>query len=220
MTDQTVSSWRRRLGHPRGRDLSPVALVTLRALLGDERQQPSLRQRDQLLEHLHAIQDAHGHLSMVELRALATYMNLPMAAVYETATFYAHFDVVHDGQTPPPDTTVRVCDSLSCQLAGAAQLKAKLEKGLDPETVRVLRAPCMGRCDSAPVVEVGHHHVQFATAEGVEAVVDTGHFQPEAIIWQRLEAYQQAGGYQLLADCRGGGASALTHLWRRWTKQA
>lgn len=208
MTDQRVSSLRRRhRGHPQGRDLSPVALVTLRALLGDERIQPELRQRDQLLEHLHAIQDAHGHLSMVELRALAAYMNLPMADIYETATFYAHFDVVHDGQTPPPDTTVRVCDSLSCQLAGAAQLQAKLEAGVDPETVRVLRAPCMGRCDSAPVVEVGHYHVQFATAEGVEAVVDTGHFQPEAILWQRLEAYQQEGGYQLLTDCRAGSVS-------------
>lgn len=213
MTDQRVSSFQRvsslrRRGHPQGRDVSPVALVTLRALLGDERVQPTLRQRDQLLEHLHAIQDAHGHLSMVELRALAAYMNLPMAEVYETATFYAHFDVVHDGQAPPPDTTVRVCDSLACQLAGAAELKTKLEAGVDPETVRVLRAPCMGRCDSAPVVEVGHHHVQFATAEGVEAVVDTGHFQPEAILWQRLEAYQQEGGYQLLTDCRAGSVSA------------
>ncbi|MCH4812136.1 NAD(P)H-dependent oxidoreductase subunit E [Vreelandella neptunia] len=211
MTDQTVSSLRPRRGHPKGRDLSPVALVTLRALLGDERVQPGLRQRDQLLEHLHAIQDAHGYLSMIELRALAAYMNLPMAAVYETATFYAHFDVIHDGETPPPDTTVRVCDSLSCQLAGAAQLKAKLDAGFDPETVRVLRAPCMGRCDSAPVVEIGHHHVQFATPEGVEAIVDTGHFHPEAILWQRLDTYQKEGGYQLLAECRAGsiGINAL-----------
>lgn len=207
MTDRSVSSLRRRRGHPQGRETSPVALVALRALLGDERVQPELRQRDQLLEHLHAIQDAHGHLSMIELRALAAYMNLPMAAIYETATFYAHFDVVHDGQAPPPDTTVRVCDSLSCQLAGAAQLKAKLEAGFDPQMVRVLRAPCMGRCDSAPVVEVGHHHVQFATAEGVEAIVDTGHFHPEAILWQRLADYQQEGGYQLLGECRRGSAS-------------
>lgn len=207
MTDRSVSSLRRRRGHPQGRDLSPVALVTLRALLGDERIQPELSQRDQLLEHLHAIQDAHGHLSMVELRALAAYMNLPMAAIYETATFYAHFDVVQDGQAPPADTTIRVCDSLSCQLAGATQLKAKLEAGFDPEMVRVLRAPCMGRCDSAPVVVVGHHHVQFATAEGVEAIVDTGHFHPEAILWQRLQAYQQEGGYQLLSECRAGQVS-------------
>ncbi|TVP49247.1 MAG: NADH-quinone oxidoreductase subunit F [Halomonas sp.] len=207
MANRRISSVHYRRGQQKGRELSPVALVTLRALLGDERVQPALRQRDQLLEHLHVIQDSRGHLSMIELRALAEYMNLPMAAVYETATFYAHFDVVHDDQAPPPDTTVRVCDSLSCQLAGAAQLKAKLEAGFDPDTVRVLRAPCMGRCDSAPVVEVGHHHLQFATAEGVAAVVDTGHFHPEAILWQRLEEYQQAGGYRLLNDCRAGKVS-------------
>ncbi|HAO01893.1 MAG TPA: NADH-quinone oxidoreductase subunit F, partial [Halomonas sp.] len=120
-----------------------------------------------LIEHLHAIQDAHGHLSLVQLRALAAYMNLPMAAVYETATFYAHFDVVHDHQAPPPDTTIRVCDSLSCQLAGASALHKALEARVDPDCVRVIRAPCMGRCDTAPVAEVGHHHVLYATAEGV-----------------------------------------------------
>ncbi|MDR9438738.1 MAG: NAD(P)H-dependent oxidoreductase subunit E [Halomonas sp.] len=205
MTVETVTPKRRFRGRPRGRDLPPVALASLRQLLGDERSDPGLRRRDLLIEHLHAIQDAHGHLSLVALRALAAYMNLPMAAVYETATFYAHFDVVHDDQAPPPEVTVRVCDSLSCQLAGAATLKAQLEAGVDPQAVRVLRAPCMGRCETAPVVEVGHHHVLFATAEGVEAVVDTGHFHPEAIVWQRLADYRAEGGYRLLADCREGG---------------
>jgi formate dehydrogenase beta subunit len=204
MTVETVTPQRRFRGRPRGRDLPPVALASLRQLLGDERRDPALRRRDRLIEHLHVLQDAHGHLSLVMLRALAAYMNLPMAAVYETATFYAHFDVVHDDQAPPPDVTVRVCDSLSCQLAGAATLQAQLEAGVDPQAVRVVRAPCMGRCDTAPVVEVGHHHVLFATAEGVEAVVDTGHFHPEAILWQRLADYRAAGGYDLLADCREG----------------
>ncbi|MEQ6917783.1 NADH-ubiquinone oxidoreductase-F iron-sulfur binding region domain-containing protein [Halomonas aquatica] len=204
MTVETVTPPRRFRGRPRGRGLPPVALAALRLLLGDERLDPGLRRRDLLIEHLHALQDTHGYLSMVELRALAAYMNLPMAAVYETATFYAHFDVVHDDQSPPPEITVRVCDSLSCQLAGAATLKAQLEAGLDPQAVRVLRAPCMGRCDTAPVVEVGHHHVLFATAEGVEAVVDTGHHHPEAIVWQRLTDYCAQGGYELLADCREG----------------
>jgi formate dehydrogenase beta subunit len=204
MTVETVTPQRRFRGRPRGRDLPPVALASLRQLLGDERRDPALRRRDRLIEHLHVLQDAHGHLSLVMLRALAAYMNLPMAAVYETATFYAHFDVVHDDQAPPPDVTVRVCDSLSCQLAGAATLQAQLEAGLDPDAVRVVRAPCMGRCDTAPVVEVGHHHVLFATREGVEAVVDTGHFHPEAILWQRLADYRAAGGYDLLADCREG----------------
>ncbi|MDN3523362.1 NADH-ubiquinone oxidoreductase-F iron-sulfur binding region domain-containing protein [Halomonas ramblicola] len=204
MTVQTVTPKRRFRGKPRGRDLVPVALASLRQRLGDERQDPSLRRRDLLIEHLHAIQDAQGHLSLVNLRALAAYMNLPMATVYETATFYAHFDVVHDDQAPPPEITVRVCDSLSCQLAGAATLRAELEAGADPARVRVVRAPCMGRCETAPVVEVGHHHVLYATREGVEAVVDTGHFHPEAILWRRLADYREAGGYRLLADCRAG----------------
>jgi formate dehydrogenase len=204
MTVETLIPKRRFRDRPRGRDLPPIALAELRQLLGDERSDPSLRRRDLLIEHLHVIQDTHGFLSLVNLRALAAYMNLPMAAVYETATFYAHFDVIHDDQAPPPAVTVRVCDSLSCQLAGAQALKAELESGMDPDQVRVLRAPCMGRCDTAPVVEVGHHHLLFASREGVEAVVDTGHFHPEAILWQRLETYRVAGGYRLLADCHAG----------------
>ncbi|GGC80109.1 NADH-ubiquinone oxidoreductase-F iron-sulfur binding region domain-containing protein [Vreelandella lutescens] len=212
MTSQIGTSSLRRRGYPKGRDVAPVALAALRGLLGDERLTPSLQQRDLLIEHLHAIQEAHGYLALVELRALAAYMNLPMAAVYETATFYAHFDVVHDHQAPPPDTTIRVCDSLSCQLAGAQALHSALAARVDPECVRVVRAPCMGRCDTAPVAEVGHHHVLYATADGVEAVVDTGHFHPEAILWQRLDAYQQAGGYQLLASVRSGKVSVDTLL--------
>ncbi|WP_043531126.1 NADH-ubiquinone oxidoreductase-F iron-sulfur binding region domain-containing protein [Litchfieldella xinjiangensis] len=210
MTVETVTPKRRFRGRPRGRDLSPVALASLRELLGDERIDPRLRQRDRLIEHLHVIQDIHGHLALANLRALAAYMNLPMAAVYETATFYAHFDVVHDDQTPPPAVTVRVCDSLSCQLAGAATLKAELEAGADPEAVRVVRAPCMGRCETAPVVEVGHHHVLFATREGVESVVETGHFHPETILWQRLADYRAAGGCRLLDECRAGRVTVET----------
>ncbi|WP_299236383.1 NADH-ubiquinone oxidoreductase-F iron-sulfur binding region domain-containing protein [uncultured Halomonas sp.] len=202
-----ITQPKRRRGRARGRELAPLALAGLRRLLGDERSDPSLQRRDRLIEHLHGIQDAHGHLAMVELRALAAYMNLPMAAIYETATFYAHFDVVHDDEAPPPAVTVRVCDSLSCQLAGAEALKAELEAGAAPEAVRVVRAPCMGRCDSAPVVEVGHHHVRYASVEGVEAVIDTGHFHPETILWERLADYREAGGYRLLNACRDGEVS-------------
>ncbi|NWO55769.1 NADH-ubiquinone oxidoreductase-F iron-sulfur binding region domain-containing protein [Chromohalobacter israelensis] len=204
MTVETLTPKRRFRNKLRGRDLPPVALAALRQLLGDEREDGERRRRDLLIEHLHTIQDAQGHLSLVMLRALATYMNLPMTAVYETATFYAHFDVVHDDQSPPPEVTVRVCDSLSCRLAGAEALKAKLAAGVDPEAVRVVRAPCMGRCDTAPVVEVGHHHVRFATHEGVASVIDTGHYHPEAILWQRLADYRAEGGYALLADCHAG----------------
>lgn len=188
----------------KGRQVEVDTLNTLRNLLGDERRYPELSRRDLLIEHLHAIQDECGYLSLTWLRALAAYMNLPMAAIYETATFYAHFDVIHDDDALPPLKTVRVCDSLSCQLAGAEKLRAELQLELDARRVRVLRAPCMGRCDQAPVVEVGHHHLGHATREAVCAVVDTGQHQPEAVMWQRLDAYRQEQGYALLNGCRDG----------------
>lgn len=118
-------------GKPRGRDFDPTLLEGLRELLGDERQDATLRRRDLLIEHLHAIQDTRSHLLLADLRALAVYMNLPMAAIYETATFYAHFDVIHDDQLPSPAVTIRGCDSLPCQLAGAEALKTELEANVD-----------------------------------------------------------------------------------------
>lgn len=196
-----------RRGSPRGRQLEPAKLSELRDLLGDERLNPSLRRRDLLIEHLHQLQDAHDCLSMAWLRALGAYMNLPMAAIYETATFYAHFDVVHDEQTPPPEITVRVCESLSCQMAGAEALHQALSQGANPAQVRVVSAPCMGRCDTAPVVAVGHHHVGNATPENVTEAVDQRNTGPAPIPWQRLADYQACGGYQLLTDCREGRVS-------------
>ena len=193
-------------GKPRGRDLDPAALTEIESLLGLDND-GSVRRRDLLIEHLHILQDEYGHLALRHLRALAAFMNLPMAEVYETATFYAHFDVVHDGQTPPAQTTIRVCDSLSCQLAGADTLQAELKAGVDPEQVRVVRAPCMGRCEMAPVVEVGQRHLGYATRNGVEAVLDTGHHHPEAIDWQKLDDYRDEGGYQLLGDCQASRVS-------------
>jgi len=204
-TDEEVV--KRRRSAFRGRQLEPDILSELRELIGDERIDSSLRERDRLIEHLHALQDAHGYLSMPRLRALAAFMNLPMAAVYETATFYAHFDVVHDEQAPPPALTLRVCDSLSCQLAGAEALHDALVAGADPATVRVKRAPCMGRCDTAPVVEVGHHHVCHATVQTVGAAVEAGQIHPAEIHWQRLADYRSTGGYGLLSDCREGRVS-------------
>ncbi|TDV98723.1 NAD-dependent formate dehydrogenase flavoprotein subunit [Halomonas alkaliantarctica] len=189
---------------PRGRELDPHLLEALRELLGDERQDASLRRRDLLIEHMHAIQDTRGYLPLADLRALAAYMNLPMAAIYETATFYAHFDVIHDDQLPPPAVTIRVCDSLTCQLAGAEALKAQLEASVDIEQVRVLRAPCMGRCDTAPVVEVGHNHVPFATQERIASVIEAAHFHPDPVAWQRLDDYRSEGGLALLQACHQG----------------
>ncbi|EDM49285.1 NADH-ubiquinone oxidoreductase-F iron-sulfur binding region domain-containing protein [Marinobacter algicola] len=198
---------KRRRSALRGRQLEPTLLSELRDLIGDERVDSSLRHRDRLIEHLHVVQDACGYLSMPHLRALASFMNLPMAAIYETATFYAHFDVIHDEQAPPPAITLRVCDSLSCQLAGAEALHQALSDGADPATVRVRRAPCMGRCDTAPVVEVGHHHVCHANAQNVGAAVEQGQIHPEEIKWQRLAGYCSTGGYGLLTDCHEGRVS-------------
>ena len=183
----------------RGRQLDPAALADIEALLAGRP-----RARDMLIEHLHAIQDAYGHLPLRHLRALAHWMNLPMAAVFETATFYAHFDIVRDGEIPPPEVTIRVCDSLSCELAGARALQAALADGVDPAQVRVLRAPCMGRCDSAPVVEVGHRHLGHASPAAVRALLQGGELHPERIAWQGLEAYRAEGGYALLEALRAG----------------
>ncbi|MGR3491932.1 MAG: NAD(P)H-dependent oxidoreductase subunit E [Shimia sp.] len=186
--------------HTKGRQLDDAALADVRALLGD---QP--RRRDLLIEFLHLIQDAHGHLSARHLRALAEEMRLAMAEVYEVATFYAHFDVVKEDEAPPPALTIRVCDSLSCELAGAQQLKAALEDGLDPAEVRVVRAPCMGRCDTAPVLEIGHRHVDHATPDLVEKVITDGDFHAEMPAYQDLAAYRAEGGYDALTALRDGG---------------
>ncbi|MSU90075.1 NADH-quinone oxidoreductase subunit F [Rhodobacteraceae bacterium 2CG4] len=185
---------------PKGRQPQDQALAEVRRLLGDRP-----RRRDLLIEHLHLIQDAHGHLSAAHLAALADEMRLAQAEVYEVATFYAHFDVVKEGETPPPALTVRVCDSLSCELAGAQALKAALEEGLDPARVRVVRAPCMGRCDTAPVAEVGHHFVDRATPEGVLAAVREGRTHAQVPGYEALDAYRAGGGYAVLARLRASG---------------
>ncbi|HRO37658.1 NAD(P)H-dependent oxidoreductase subunit E, partial [Thauera sp.] len=195
---QATASPRTRPGL-RGRQTDPAALAEVEALLGGAR-----RDRDELIEHLHALQDRYGHLSLRHLRALADWMRLPMAEVYETATFYAHFDVVREGEPAPPTLTVRVCDSLPCQLAGADALRAALDAELDPARIRVLRAPCMGRCDQAPVVQLGRRHLTRATPATVRAVLAHGEFEPEPIAWQRLAAYRAAGGYALLQRLRSG----------------
>jgi len=186
--------------HTKGRQLEDDAWAQVRDLLGAEP-----RDRDLLIEHLHLIQDEFGHLSAAHLRALAEEMRMSMAEVYEVATFYAHFDVVKEGEVPPPALTIRVCDSLSCELAGAQALKAALEDGLDPTEVRVLRAPCMGRCDTAPVLELGHHHIDNATPEKVHAAIAAGHTHAHIPEYETYATYAAAGGYATLAEIRKSG---------------
>jgi len=185
---------------PKGRQLDDAAWAEVRALLGD---QP--RRRDMLIEFLHLIQDAYGCLSAAHLRALAEELRLGQAEVYEVATFYAHFDVVKEGAPKPPALTIRVCDSLSCELAGAQQLKAALEDGLDPAEVRVLRAPCMGRCDTAPVLELGHNHIDHATVEKVEAAIVVGDTHADIPDYEDYGTYLDAGGYAELKALRDSG---------------
>jgi NADH:ubiquinone oxidoreductase subunit F (NADH-binding)/NADH:ubiquinone oxidoreductase subunit E len=182
---------------PKGRQVDPAALDEVRALLTDRP-----RRRDLLIEHLHLIQDHYGHLSAAHLTALAAEMRLALAEVYEVATFYSHFDVVKDGPAPPP-ITVRVCDSLSCAMAGAQALLAKLP-GMLGKDVRVVRAPCMGACDRAPVAAVGHVQTFHATSDRVAASVKA---KPHAQAWNPgadFAVYQKAGGYTLLKDCLAG----------------
>ncbi|MEO1795764.1 MAG: NAD(P)H-dependent oxidoreductase subunit E [Pseudomonadota bacterium] len=186
--------------HTKGRQLDDRAWAEMQSLLGTRP-----RRRDHLIEFLHLIQDSFGHLSAAHLRALAEELRISQAEVYEVATFYAHFDVVREGETPPPALTIRVCDSLSCEMAGAQQLKSALEDGLDPAQVRVLRAPCMGRCDTAPVLEIGHHHIDNATPEKVGHAMTTGHTHAHIPDYEGFEAYRRAGGYATLESLRESG---------------
>jgi len=194
-----IGSRKRARAFPKGRQIEGDALREVRELLGSRPRRPDL-----LIEFLHLIQDRYHHLSARHLRALCEEMRLPQASVYEVATFYSHFDVVKEGETPPPPTTIRVCDSITCELKGAEALLDALEAHTDPAKVRVLRAACMGRCDTAPVCEIGHLHVDNATVESVEAAVASRQREAKIPPYQNLAEYLAAGGYSVLASCRSG----------------
>jgi formate dehydrogenase len=183
---------------PKGRQVETAALDEVRALLG-ERQ----RRRDLLIEHLHLIQDRYGHLSAAHLAALASEMRMALTEVYEVATFYAHFDVVKETEAAPPPVTVRVCDSLSCAMKGAERLLEELPGKLG-SAVRVIRAPCMGACDHAPVCAVGHVQTNAATADTVAEALAHGTHAHAAAPDRDLSTYRMEGGYALLSDCLAG----------------
>jgi formate dehydrogenase beta subunit len=193
---------------PKGRPVDAEARQQVAALLGD-----APRRRDLLIEYLHLIQDHFGYLSAPHLVALAAEMKMAMAEVYEVATFYHHFDVVKEGDTPPPAVTVRVCDSISCELAGSLQLLRTLP-GILGANVRVVHAPCVGHCDAAPVAVVGQNPVPHATAERVVSRVQRGELRhslsdpditPPYIDYG---AYRAAGGYTLAASSVNGERTA------------
>ena len=185
---------------PKGRQYDDNALKEVEELLSNL----ELRS-DLLIEHLHRIQDEFGHLSMRHLRALAELLKMSMAEVYEVATFYAHFDVIKEDEKEPPALTIRVCDSLSCELAGSNELKAALENGLDVDQVRVLRAPCMGRCDTAPTLELGHNHIDHATIEKVQAAISSGYTNVKIPDYETLKTYLEKGGYSKLKSFEKSG---------------
>ena len=192
------SGRRRGPDHPKGRQVDPAALAEVQALLGDGE-----RRRDLLIEHLHLLQDHFGCLHARHLAALAEEMRLALVEVYEVASFYAHFDIVMDGEAAPPPTTVRVCDSLSCDLAGSARLLTDLQTRFG-NGVRVVRAPCMGGCHRAPVVAIGHTLHEHATVDTVSATVAAGETRPTIPEFVAFDAYRAGGGYRLLAECLAG----------------
>lgn len=182
----------------KGRQVDPKALAEVQALLGDES-----RQKDLLIEHLHKIQDRYKHLSSAHLVALAREMTLSKAEVYEVATFYHHFDVVRDDETPPPELTVRVCESLTCGMKGSEGLVNALDHELGDD-VRVQRVPCVGRCEKAPVVVVGMNPIEEADTETVVAAVNNNEIEPEALQPIEHKAYVEDGGYSTYRLCRNG----------------
>jgi len=202
MMNQHVMAKRRDRG-PKGRPLDEAAFIEISGLF-----EGRALKRDLLIEFLHTIQDTYGSLSAAHIRALAELMRLPQAEIYEVASFYDHFDVVKEGERPPAPLTVRVCDSLSCMMAGAEDLVAALEQQADPALIRVLRAPCMGRCATAPAARIGNREVDHASAEGLLALAGNGGFDVAVPDYVNLHAYQEYGGYALYRDVRDGKVTA------------
>jgi len=185
-------------GKPKGRMVESTAAAEVAALLGD-----APRRRDLLIEYLHHIQDRYGHISAAHVVALAREMKLAMTEVYEVATFYHHFDVVKEGEATPPALTVRVCDSLSCELAGASGLMDALKRALG-DGVRVIPAPCLGRCEQAPVAVVGQNPVARASVDKVKPVVESKKTTCRVGKYIGYDEYRRDGGYRIAAECLAG----------------
>jgi formate dehydrogenase len=186
-------------GRVEGRTTPHKALADIRELLGNEP-----RSRDMLIEHLHKLQDNFGHISNRHILALAIEMELPMAEVYETATFYHHFDVIKPGGNPPPRLTVRVCDSLTCEMFGATKLIDDLNKTTDSQHIRIQSVPCVGRCHAAPVAVVGKYPVENADPGKVKMAIDNSQTGEDTPACTSYQEYRKNGGYKTLAECING----------------
>ena len=191
-SDAVDNRQQRRRGKTKGRVVDLNSLLEVQSLLGDESRAPDL-----LIEHLHKIQDKYGHLSVAHLVALADELRLATTEVYEVASFYHHFDVIREGEVAPPALTVRICDSVSCEMAGSEALIGALEASLG-DGIRVQRVPCVGRCDQAPVAVVGQYTVDIATPDTVKSAIDAGNtMQPMPEDSIDFDAYRTDGGYRL-----------------------
>ncbi len=186
----------------RGRQVDPVSAAQIAALLGDRP-----RRRDELIEYFHLVQDKFNQLSAEHLAAIADDLNIPLAEVFEVATFYAHWDIVKEGETPPPPLTVRVCDSLTCQLYDSESLLKQLSESVGNE-VRILRGPCMGRCEGAPVACVGHNHLTKCTLKNLTAAINTGATTEPLPTYIDFDEYVANGGYTILNSCKEGTRTA------------
>ena len=182
----------------KGRQVRAEEREAVRALLAGR----TLR-RDELIEYLHLINDAEDCLPVGLMHALAEEMRIPMAEVFEVASFYAHFQIVRDGEAKPAPVTIRICDSLSCMTAGAEKLIAEMQAN-PPGGVRVLRAPCIGSCHTAPAAEIGHHHVDHATPEKLRALAAAGETHAHVPVYRNYAAYRAEGGYVVLEKCLTG----------------
>ena len=195
---------KKKLGKQKGRILDSSALLEVQKLLSD-----MPRRKDLLIEALHLIQDEYHFISAKHVVALAFEMKLSHAEVYEVATFYHHFDVIKEDQIPPPPLTVRVCESLSCEMSGANKLTKTL-KQLFPdssvlsEQIRIQAVPCVGRCQHAPVAVVGKNPVDHATPELVKKHIENNAVLPTLPEYVNFAEYQQSGGYQLFQNCLSG----------------
>lgn len=196
---------RRDVSLPKGRQVSDDAVVAVRDLLGD-----LSIQRDLLIEALHLIQDEIGYLSAAYLAALAEIFRLSQVEVYEVASFYHHFDIIKEGEDAPAPLTIRVCDGLSCEMAGAAALIDGLNAQLDCNKIRIQSVPCIGRCASAPACSVGKHAVDKASVAKVQKVVRSGNVQAAIPDYEDFKAYSAKGGYEILAKVIAGDISADT----------
>ena len=190
------SGRRKALEFNKGRQSDDQSIDELKNLIPND----YFRQRDMLIESLHLIQDRYKCLKPKHLTALSELTNLPLTEIYETASFYAHFDIYKEDDLTPPDTTIRVCDGITCEMNGCKSLEKDLKDNLD-SNVRVVRAPCMGRCHQAPVVEVGKKHFVNANLSLVQKALEEQDTKPVIPNYISYDDYVKEGGYKILKDC-------------------